>query len=85
MTQHNKVEIDGKLYDAIRFGDDEHNFDIGKGVCHDCGVKLGEFHHDNCDMEECPACGYQLISCDCENKAYIITESFKPKKFDWEK
>jgi hypothetical protein len=35
-------------------------------VCHDCGVKEGEIHHWNCDMEECPKCGCQLISCYCE-------------------
>lgn len=74
MVRHNKVEIDGRLYDAIKFGDDKDNFDIPIGVCHDCGAKLGEFHHDNCDMEECPCCGFQLISCDCNNIIYIRTE-----------
>lgn len=44
MVQHSKVEIGGKLYDAIKFGDDKNNFDIPKGKCHDCGVELGEFH-----------------------------------------
>ena len=85
IVQHNKIEIDGNLYDAIKFWDDEKNFDIKKGVCHDCGIKLGEFHHDNCDMEECPVCGGQLISCDCNNVTYIRTEGFVPKKFKWEK
>ena len=33
--------------------------------CHDCGVKIGEFHKLGCDMEECPFCHHQLISCDC--------------------
>jgi Zn-finger nucleic acid-binding protein len=31
--------------------------------CHDCGVKLGAYHHYNCDMERCPACNGQLITC----------------------
>lgn len=35
-------------------------------VCHDCGAKEGEIHRWNCDMEECPKCGGQLISCSCE-------------------
>jgi len=33
--------------------------------CHDCGVKIGHYHHPGCDMEICPRCGEQLISCDC--------------------
>jgi hypothetical protein len=33
--------------------------------CHDCDVLPGGFHHRGCDMEECPRCGHQLLSCDC--------------------
>jgi len=33
--------------------------------CHDCHVKEGELHHFNCDMERCPFCGNQLITCGC--------------------
>jgi hypothetical protein len=31
--------------------------------CHDCGVKVGEFHEVGCDVEECDNCHSQLISC----------------------
>ena len=34
-------------------------------ICHDCGVMEGEIHEYGCDMENCPFCGGQLISCDC--------------------
>lgn len=34
-------------------------------VCHDCKATLGECHHPGCDMERCPRCGGQLISCGC--------------------
>lgn len=37
--------------------------------CHDCGVKPGAHHHQYCDMEDCPKCGYQLIGCECFNLA----------------
>ncbi len=34
-------------------------------ACHDCRVIKGELHVPSCDVEECPACGGQLLSCDC--------------------
>ena len=37
----------------------------GEEACYDCGVDPGGYHHPGCDMEECPRCGGQLISCDC--------------------
>jgi len=33
--------------------------------CHDCNAKEGQYHELGCDMETCPFCGGQLISCDC--------------------
>ena len=33
--------------------------------CHDCGIAAQGKHHPGCDMERCPACGGQLISCFC--------------------
>lgn len=35
--------------------------------CGDCGALMGHYHHWGCDCERCPACGLQLIDCDCEN------------------
>lgn len=36
--------------------------------CHDCGIlnKPGNYHHIGCDVERCPKCKGQLISCDCD-------------------
>lgn len=33
--------------------------------CHDCGCREGEIHSLGCDMERCPFCGGQLVTCDC--------------------
>jgi hypothetical protein len=34
-----------------------------RAICHDCGVMEGQLHLPGCDMERCPFCGHQLISC----------------------
>ena len=34
--------------------------------CGDCGAEPGHFHHWRCDMERCPKCDGQLISCGCK-------------------
>jgi hypothetical protein len=34
--------------------------------CHDCWTPTNGVHHPGCDVEECPACHWQAISCMCE-------------------
>jgi hypothetical protein len=45
---------------------DSEDFDYNER-CHDCNIvnKKGNFHHLGCDVERCPKCGNQLISCGC--------------------
>ena len=49
-----------------RYKRNTEEFDINKR-CHDCGIlnKKGNVHHYNCDVERCPKCKGQLLSCDC--------------------
>lgn len=55
--------------------------------CHDCGIAAGGKHHPGCDMERCPRCAGQIISCGCldeENKDKLPSGSVDPKEFERE-
>ena len=38
---------------------------VNRERCGDCHALEGEYHELGCDLERCPFCGGQLISCDC--------------------
>ena len=74
-----KYLIKGKLYDPILFGDEDEDWvgDEENPTCGDCGVRGGEKHIDMCDIERCPACGLQFISCDCGIKYELEEKDMK--------
>lgn len=45
----------------FRFG--EELWDRGDLLCSKCGVRRGEFHHPQCEWEECPECHERLHFC----------------------
>ena len=74
-----KYLIKGKLYDPILFGDEDEDW-VGDGenpTCGDCGCKVGEQHLEHCDIERCPCCGGQMLSCDCGEVVHLWQEHNK--------
>jgi len=59
------ILLNGRLYSRIRYGEEGWAESL-PDHCHDCNVRKGQFHVPGCDMEKCPRCGEQLISCSCK-------------------
>lgn len=60
----------------IRFGDERPRWSGQQ--CGDCGVPRGALHHPGCDIESCPRCRQQALSCDC-----IDMEEERTDESDW--
>src|SRR5437588_719861 len=60
--------IAAKRYRRIPYGEESDDWGADKRPCHDCAVVKGQFHVPGCDVERCPRCGGQAISCDCRRQ-----------------
>jgi site-specific DNA recombinase len=51
---------DGDRLPPVAYGSEKDDWGAARGEsCRDCGVRPGGFHHQDCDVERCPACGAQ--------------------------
>ncbi|HTJ97759.1 MAG TPA: hypothetical protein VL381_09835 [Rhodocyclaceae bacterium] len=64
---------DGKEFERVPYGKESSDWGAEQRPCGDCSVAKGQYHVPGCDVEQCPACGGQIITCDCSS-------SKKPKK-----
>jgi len=66
-TSYTIADKDGCMNYRIKAGDEIDILpEMADGeFCHDCNATRGQYHHLGCDMERCPICWEQLISCGC--------------------
>lgn len=66
MTTAASCTVDVLIMRNERFERDRVVRPVGRdGRCGDCGVQAGGLHHLGCDLERCPRCRRQWVSCGC--------------------
>ena len=58
--------INDRTYRRVPYGSETPPWSPPSGPCHDCGVLKGQLHVSSCDVEQCPRCRRQVLTCSCK-------------------
>lgn len=79
----------GEKVPRIKYGDERL---LGEGYawdcleyeyCDDCGAAIGEYHMPRCDLEVCPICKGQLLSCECQYDKKLLYDELGIDENAW--
>ncbi len=66
-AQAEKTYVIGKVtYQRVPYGEEIEDLGADSHPCDDCAVIKGQLHVPGCNIERCPACGAQVLACDCD-------------------
>ncbi len=57
--------VEGQRFSRIPYGAEDHWQADWLESCGDCGVRAEQLHLVGCDIEQCPRCRQQALSCGC--------------------
>ena len=61
------IELHGEEYELLPYGTEPlWEMSADRSPCGDCAVTKGQLHVSGCDVEACPRCFGQLLSCGCQ-------------------